>query len=487
MSRYRKVYVHIWGDEKFQEWDQNTRLLWIYLITSEQTNRIGLYRFSAGCASEETGLSMASIRRSFAVIEKSGRVSWNKQRRLLWIPTWLKYNRPHGANLLKSFMKEAQDFADIDEGKAILALLQIFQATSGSSMNGVRLNRREAIFIRDRGICVYCDTKIVDWNEYEVDHILPVSRGKSREKNYENVVCSCKSCNQKKRTKTAEEFGFPFLSGRQYSIRQALVDLAFDTELRGHVRSVFNKLPSILENIEESTLQKVSKFGWRPDVVITPYEHYPDTDATQEQEQEQEQYQEQNKEKSPPTAGAAASDKPTKRGSGNNVKTDMEAFVELWNSIPGFCKCIKTTKTRTSLFQTRLKDSFWKENWKAAFKKASTLPALSGANNGNWKAEIDWFLRPDTVVKILEGKYDNWHLAGANGRSSKPPSPPQPSKWDDPKWHARQAKIHDLWDRQKREAKENGKPEPKRPSEYDPKWKPKVAEDSGVEDEKLPF
>jgi len=32
-------------------------------------------------------------------------------------------------------------------------------------------------------------------------------------------------------------------------------------------------------------------------------------------------------------------------------------------------------------------------------------PFLLGENDRGWRADIDWFLRPDSVTRILEGKY----------------------------------------------------------------------------------
>ena len=52
--------------------------------------------------------------------------------------------------------------------------------------------------------CVYCGAKDVP---LEVEHLTPRSRGGSNR--VSNLAISCKSCNQKKNTQTAEEFGHP--------------------------------------------------------------------------------------------------------------------------------------------------------------------------------------------------------------------------------------------------------------------------------------
>ena len=78
------------------------------------------------------------------------------------------------------------------------------------------------------------------------------------------------------------------------------------------------------------------------------------------------------------------------------------AFVEKWNSVDGARKCIKWTESRRKAFATRIKDGAW--DWSAALSKFP-LRFTEGDANG-WKPDVDWFLRPDSVLKILEGKYD---------------------------------------------------------------------------------
>ena len=28
-------------------------------------------------------------------------------------------------------------------------------------------------------------------------------------------------------------------------------------------------------------------------------------------------------------------------------------------------------------------------------------------NDRGWRADIDWYIKPDTIAKVMEGKYDN--------------------------------------------------------------------------------
>jgi len=55
---------------------------------------------------------------------------------------------------------------------------------------------------------------------------------------------------------------------------------------------------------------------------------------------------------------------------------------------------------------TRLKEDFFLKNWLAALDKVSKSPFCLGMSERGWRASFDWFITPDAVPKIMEGKYD---------------------------------------------------------------------------------
>lgn len=63
---------------------------------------------------------------------------------------------------------------------------------------------RSALFIRDRGRCLYCGKP-----GNTMDHIMPKSRGGRAE--WINAATACASCNGKKADRTPEEAGMPLL------------------------------------------------------------------------------------------------------------------------------------------------------------------------------------------------------------------------------------------------------------------------------------
>lgn len=58
------------------------------------------------------------------------------------------------------------------------------------------------LLIKQKSLCVYCQTDI--FARYEVDHIMPVSKGGSN--NPENLQLTCRSCNASKRDKDPGQF-----------------------------------------------------------------------------------------------------------------------------------------------------------------------------------------------------------------------------------------------------------------------------------------
>jgi hypothetical protein len=84
----------------------------------------------------------------------------------------------------------------------------------------------------------------------------------------------------------------------------------------------------------------------------------------------------------------------------------QEVFSE-WNNQTVFPKCLTLSGTRRRTLESRLKEPFFKANWKDAMLRVRKSSFCCGENDRKWRADFDWFVRPDTVAKIMEGKYDN--------------------------------------------------------------------------------
>jgi hypothetical protein len=103
MARYRKVDPRIWGDENFRPLSKEEKLVALYILSGDQTNPIGIFCFSQAKCAEDLDISLQDFDRIFSKVLKVFRWKFDRKRKVLYIPTWWKYNTPENPNVLKSF------------------------------------------------------------------------------------------------------------------------------------------------------------------------------------------------------------------------------------------------------------------------------------------------------------------------------------------------------------------------------------------------
>ena len=86
----------------------------------------------------------------------------------------------------------------------------------------VKLSRK-SLFLRDKGVCQYCD-KTLSYKSCTIDHVVPKSRGGLH--HWKNVVLCCTKCNQKKGSNLLKESG---LSLKRLPYEPALFDVLVDS------------------------------------------------------------------------------------------------------------------------------------------------------------------------------------------------------------------------------------------------------------------
>jgi len=85
----------------------------------------------------------------------------------------------------------------------------------------------------------------------------------------------------------------------------------------------------------------------------------------------------------------------------------MMQIVGYWNEL-WQQKLTLTNKRKTAIrARWRASDGVFKKHWAEAMRKTMELPFCRGENERNWIANLDWFLKPDTVAKLVEGFYEN--------------------------------------------------------------------------------
>lgn len=102
----------------------------------------------------------------------------------------------------------------------------------------------------------------------------------------------------------------------------------------------------------------------------------------------------------------ASSIKPHKK----DASLSLSEVFEEWNQTADntkLPKCLQVSDKRRRLLEARLLEPFFLQNWRAALARLKSSDFCKGRSERGWKATFDWFIQPDSVIKIMEGKYDN--------------------------------------------------------------------------------
>lgn len=109
---------------------------------------------------------------------------------------------------------------------------------------------------------------------------------------------------------------------------------------------------------------------------------------------------------------------PEKGVSGEKPKpATPKEVVDAWNStcLP---KVQSLSPDRIRHTRTRLKEEFFLRHFREAIQKISVSNFCLGGGPNAWVATFDWFIRSDSIMRVMEGKYDNRQRHAQNGNGS---------------------------------------------------------------------
>jgi len=125
MSRYRKIEVRTWSDEKFRSlspMQPSGQSLWFFLLTGPHTGPIpGLFRAGRASMAEELGWSLEAFDKAFQEVSDLGMAKADFKSRLVWLPNAVKHNKPESPNVVRGWMSELDLLPECDLKRDALA------------------------------------------------------------------------------------------------------------------------------------------------------------------------------------------------------------------------------------------------------------------------------------------------------------------------------------------------------------------------------
>jgi hypothetical protein len=108
-GRYRKIFPRLWRSADFVRLSERERLITLYILCGPQTNRIGYTYFSAATAAEDLQLAPAAFQRWFLHVCTTLGWKFDRTNRVLWLPSWWRFNTPENGNVLKGCLRDLAD------------------------------------------------------------------------------------------------------------------------------------------------------------------------------------------------------------------------------------------------------------------------------------------------------------------------------------------------------------------------------------------
>jgi hypothetical protein len=87
-------------------------------------------------------------------------------------------------------------------------------------------------------------------------------------------------------------------------------------------------------------------------------------------------------------------------------KPNYQSFLDLYNeSCPSLPRATRVTDKRRGSINAVIKE-FGEDAVKEALLKVESCPHLVGKNDRGWKADFDWLINKNNLLKVIEGRYD---------------------------------------------------------------------------------
>lgn len=113
MARYKTVDIRIWLDEKFVALDEGSQLLFIYLLTSQNTTQIGTLAMPINVLAAWLRKGIDTVSKRLDILSRNGLIKVDDLG-LIWIRNYLKYNPPANPKVANGYCKIFDEMPDSD-------------------------------------------------------------------------------------------------------------------------------------------------------------------------------------------------------------------------------------------------------------------------------------------------------------------------------------------------------------------------------------
>ncbi len=104
MARYRKIDPRIWNDIKFRALSDESKLVFLFVLTHPHLTSLGAMRASVPGLAAELGWKPEAFREAFREALAKGLLEHDETASFVWAPRFLRYNGPESPNVVKSWV-----------------------------------------------------------------------------------------------------------------------------------------------------------------------------------------------------------------------------------------------------------------------------------------------------------------------------------------------------------------------------------------------
>jgi len=287
MAEYRFIKSRIWSDPYFYNLTNDERLAFIWLFTNERTTTSGIYPLLPPVMAAELKITVEEAERILQKFEQDGKILYRDG--YVWVKNFLR----HQIGITVTDSRTKKIISELE--KSPPSIKDAFCQYYADLLNFIdtpwtlTITRREAVWIRDNGICQYCGKEINDDADFEVDHVIPLSKGGADR--YDNMVCSCKKCSQLKGDKSPAEAGLPTPTPSYYHVNMAIQKLQTHPALFKRFKQAFRKFQNV-----GGTLGEYSEISPKYQEISSEYQKISYKEKEKNKEKEEEKEEKENKE-----------------------------------------------------------------------------------------------------------------------------------------------------------------------------------------------